>query len=135
MGRRDVAELAVENSELKNRMGDLEVQFSAMRAVLASHHAVAAVPPAAPRNDVAVQATMTGEDTTERWNQQLKAVSEWLQTGAALFRDGHMRAQGNCPISSVDSVIDASSADPRSLRQEPQTHVLSVAPKSGPVRP
>merc|ERR1712187_133094 len=95
--RRDVAELTVENSELKTRMSELEVQFSAMRAVLAAHP-VAAVPPAAPRNDVAVQASVREEDsgyTQERWNHQLKAVSDWLQTGAALFRDGHMQAQGD----------------------------------------
>merc|ERR1711953_486857 len=134
MGRRDVAELAVENSELKNRMGDLEVQFSAMRAVLASHHAVAAVPPAAPRNDVAVQATMTGEDTTERWNQQLKAVSDWLQTGAALFRDGHMQARDDCTLRSNCSGDDAPLASAQSCRDESQADVAPGAPASGTLR-
>jgi len=134
--RRDVAELSVENSELKTRMGELEVQFSAMRAVLASHHAVAAVPPAVPQKNVAVQANVTAEEsgyTTEHWNQQLKAVSDWLQTGAALFRDGHMQAQGD--LRSNCSGNGAAVASVQSCRDESQADVVLGAPTSQPVRP
>lgn len=132
--RRDVAELTVENFELKTRMSELEVQFSAMRVVLASHP-VAAVPPAAPRNDVAVQASVSEEDsgyTQERWNHQLKAVSDWLQTGAALFRDGHMQAQGDCPSKSKNNSGDAAMVSTQHDKDETRADALPCTPASEP---
>lgn len=107
--RRDLAHVSSENLMLKERMGDMESQFLELRECLASQQfgrasecasarSEVAVPECAfARSEVAVQTTDSQPQDSERhlaaerWqrmDEQFKAMSQWMQTGADLLRDG-----------------------------------------------
>ena len=102
--RRSVAGLSEENVQLKSRMSKLEAQLHTMSTVLA--HAVenagggvdrsspralatalasGAVSSQRPRAQTEAQTQTEADEGAKRWQEQLVAVSQWLQTGAALL--------------------------------------------------
>lgn len=102
--RRSVAGLSEENAQLKSRMSELEAQLHTMSTVLA--HAVenaggaqgsspralatalasGAASSQRPRAQMEAQTQTEADEEAKRWQEQLVAVSQWLQTGAALLQ-------------------------------------------------
>ena len=103
--RRSVAGLSEENAQLKSRMSELEAQLHTMSTVLA--HAVenaggggaegsspralatalasGAVSSQRSRAQTEAQTQTEVDEEAKRWQEQLVAVSQWLQTGAAIL--------------------------------------------------
>lgn len=131
--RRDLTHASAENSEMKTKMGELEAQLDDLRACLTASigNARASHQAASERTDVAVQASCEAESVglaeAEHWHKQFRLMSEWLQTGAQLFRDGPLHQAQSSAV--VNSPVDTASAatESRSFVQATAVPKLSKA--------
>lgn len=123
--RRDLTHASAENSEMKTKMGELEAQLDALRACLTASIGNARTLPNE-KNDAAVQTSCEAEAVplaeAEHWQKQFRLMSEWLQTGAQLFRDGpvHQAAQAQASVAAklpVGTASDTIDSDSRSRVQ------------------